>query len=641
MADDTHSDGPGQDADPTTTEDQADDAEATVAVAAEDEHRDTAAAAVFVEDDEDGADAADDTVVVAAVEYDTNDADADAADATDNADADPNQTGAEDTDADHTADDAPDADNADADGTPDARTADGDAPATEDGDADVTDVADTEADATDDADAAATGDADATAVLRDDDAASTQELTAELAQLRSKYEVLERQVATTHHPKRSLRPSKYFVSMLCVVLGAILLPFAVIARWTASTVLDTDAYVETVTPLAQNEDVQEALSFRVSETLLEVIDFEDLAKDALPDRAGFLAAPIQSGAQRVIEDVVEEFVSTQAFEDLWVAANRIGHEDVVAVLTGSGNDQLQTAGGKVVVKLGPLAKEVLNGLDDILGTDLSNSIPAEQVDGEFVLVQSDDLAHLQDEVNWFDRFSWLLPIFAIALLVASVALSEPRRLGLRRLGIAIVAATTVSLLLYSWIRGQYVGGLPDDIHNPDAAAAFFDITTRFLPRDMRVLFAVGVVILFLVWLFGPTGWAGRTRAWWNTLVGQAAHKSANREVGDVPKWVATNERPLLVTSTALGVLTLVVWSRPTGQVVLLVVSAVGVAMAAVHILGEIGRRAETISEDTSAQDTATTQVDSAHADSTPNAATDKADSTDNADPQAVPVEIGY
>jgi len=84
----------------------------------------------------------------------------------------------------------------------------------------------------------------------------------------------------------------------------------------------------------------------------------------------------------------------------------------------------------------------------------------------------------------------------------------------------------------------------------------------------------------------------------------------------------------------------VVWSRPTGLVVLLVVLAVGVAMAAVHILGEIGRRAETISEDTPAQDTATTEVDSANVDSAPNAATDKADSTDNADPQAVSAEIG-
>ena len=137
--------------------------------------------------------------------------------------------------------------------------------------------------ATDDADA----DADATADSSGDDTASTQELTAELAELRSKYEVLERQVATTHQPKRSLRPSKYFVSMLCVVLGAILLPFAVIARWTTSTVLDTDAYVETVAPLAQDEDIQEALSYRVSVIILDAIDFRQQAEDALPTAAGF------------------------------------------------------------------------------------------------------------------------------------------------------------------------------------------------------------------------------------------------------------------------------------------------------------------------------------------------------------------
>jgi hypothetical protein len=284
-------------------------------------------------------------------------------------------------------------------------------------------------------------------------------------------------------------------------------------------------------------------------------------------------------------------VSTEAFDRLWEEANRVGHDSVVAVLTGQGNDQVETAGGKIVLKLGPLAKEVLVTLDDILGLDLANSIPDEKLDGEFVLVQSSDLADLQDEIRWFDRLSWLIPIISIALLIASVVLSRPRRLGFLRLGIAIVVSTTISLLLFSWLRGQYISALPDDIHNPDAATAFLDITTRFLPRDFRVLLVIGALILFLAWLFGPTGWAGRARIWWNTLVGKAGDASVNRDVGEGPKWVARNERTLLVAAVALGVLTLVVWTRPTGLVMLLVVVVVGLAMGVVGVLSEIGRRA--------------------------------------------------
>lgn len=110
--------------------------------------------------------------------------------------------------------------------------------------------------------------------------------------------------------------------------------------------LDTDAYVETVAPLAQDEDIQEALSYRVSVIILDAIDFRQQAEDALPTRAGFLAAPIESGVTVLVQDVVEELVSTQAFERLWEDVNRLGHEDVVAVLTGEGNDTLDTANGR-------------------------------------------------------------------------------------------------------------------------------------------------------------------------------------------------------------------------------------------------------------------------------------------------------
>ncbi|RLE24194.1 MAG: hypothetical protein DRJ50_04965, partial [Actinobacteria bacterium] len=251
------------------------------------------------------------------------------------------------------------------------------------------------------------------------DTASAAELAVQISELRAEYDVLQRELEASTKPKRKVlhRPSRQWVSIACVVLGAILLPLAVLVRWTSNTVLDTDAYVETVAPLAQNEAIQEALSFRISEIIIEVIDIRELTRDALPPRAVFLAAPIESGVRVLIQDVVEELVSTQAFEDLWGEANRVGHDSVVAVLTGEGNDQVDTAGGKIVVHLGPLARNVLTSLDDILGLDIADSIPDEQLNGEFVLVQSSDLADLQDEIRWFDRLSWLIPILTIALFI--------------------------------------------------------------------------------------------------------------------------------------------------------------------------------------------------------------------------------
>jgi hypothetical protein len=495
-----------------------------------------------------------------------------------------------DADADADATDTAFRDNDDVTDDTDTDQAATDSAADDDTSANATDDTDTDPPATDDADE----DMPST-----DDTPSTEELAAEVVRLRAEYQVLQRQLnaSTKPEPNRVHRPSRYWVSIVCVVLGGLLLPLTVLVRWTSNTLLDTDSYVETVAPLAQNEDIQEALSFRVSAIILDAIDFRQQAEDALPTRAGFLAAPIESGVRVLVQDVIDGLVSTEAFERLWEDVNRLGQENVAAVLTGEGNDTLDTANGRVVVRVGPIVEEVLNRLDEILGTDLRSAIPDERLDGEFVLVESDDLADIQDEISLFDRLSWLIPILTIALLAASVIISRPRRLAFRRLGIAIVVPMAISLLLYDWIRGQYIGALPDETHNPDAAAAFFDITTRFVPRDMRVLLVLGLAILLLTWLFGPTGWAGRARAWWETIVGRAGDKSEDRDVGAVPRWVADNERTLLAFAVAFGVLTLLVWTRPTGLVVLMVIVAVALVMASTSLLAEVGRRAESSDEE--------------------------------------------
>jgi hypothetical protein len=523
-------------------------------------------------------------------------------DAADDTDTDTDPAATDDTDDDDpaaSATDDPDTDPAATDTDDDTAASDSDTGKVETVSAIITTEDRTMSDADEDAAAPRENDDADEGVPATDDTPSTDELAAELVRLRAEYEVLQRQLdsATKTEPKRIHRPSRYWVSIACVVLGGFLLPLAVVARWTSNTVLDTDSYVETVAPLAQNEEIQEALSFQVSVIILDAIDFRQQAEDALPPRAGFLAAPIESGVRVLVQDVVDELVSTEAFERLWEDVNRVGHENVVAVLTGEGTDTIDTANGRVVVRVGPIAEEVLNRLDDILGTDLQNSIPDDRLDGEFVLVDSDDLASLQDEISLFDRLSWLIPILTIALLAASVVISRPRRLAFRRLGIAIVVPMAISLLLYDWVRSQYVGALPDDIHNPDAAAAFFDITTRFVPRDMRVLLVLGLAILLLTWLFGPTGWAGRARAWWDTLVGRVGDRSEDRDVGSVPRWIADNERTLLAFTVALGALTLIVWTRPTGLVVLIVIVTVALVMAATSLMAEVGRRAESADEE--------------------------------------------
>jgi hypothetical protein len=114
----------------------------------------------------------------------------------------------------------------------------------------------------------------------------------------------------------------------------------------------------------------------------------------------------------------------------------------------------------------------------------------------------------------------------------------------------------------------------------------------FRASDMRVLLVFGVVMLFLHRLPRPTGSAGRANAWWDTLIGRVGDRSESRDVGAAPRWIADNKRTLLASTFALGILTLLVWTRPTGLVALAVIVVVALLMAATSIVSEIGRRAK-------------------------------------------------
>jgi hypothetical protein len=418
------------------------------------------------------------------------------------------------------------------------------------------------------------------------------DLASELELLRTENATLRNQLTTTPAPTASPGRGRRMSSIICAVVGAILLPFAVITVWTQQTILDTDAYVETVAPLADNEDIQAAVTFQVTEAVAEAADFRSIAEETLPPAAAVLAGPIESGAKSLIQEVVAGLVASDAFADLWEDVNRIGHDNVVKVLKGDGNEVVETSGGRIVLKLGPFAKEAIKEVDAILGTNLAESIPAETIDQEFVIVESSDLSDVQDALGLLDALSWITVILALGLLAAAVLLAENRRLGFRRAGIAIVAPVIIALVLYAWARGQYNNSLSANVNNPDAATAFFDITTRFVLRSFRALLTLGLVFLLGAWVAGPSASATKVRVWWDQLLGRASEAGAEREVGPVPTWVASHQRALSIATVVVGVLALALWTRPTGWVVILVVVAVLLVLGAIRLFAEVGRRAD-------------------------------------------------
>src|SRR6185436_8895566 len=111
---------------------------------------------------------------------------------------------------------------------------------------------------------------------------------------------------------------------ILVVLTVLVFTVTVPAVWGARTVLNTDRYVATVGPLAQDPAVQASIASKVTDQVFLALNVEQTLSDILAsigERATVLAAPLTSAMKGFVQDQVLKVVESDAFQTFWVEAN--------------------------------------------------------------------------------------------------------------------------------------------------------------------------------------------------------------------------------------------------------------------------------------------------------------------------------
>jgi hypothetical protein len=261
-----------------------------------------------------------------------------------------------------------------------------------------------------------------------------------------------------------------------LILFCVLAPLGLLTAWAHALVFNTDRYVATVDQLADNGEIQNAISTAVT--------------NAIFNRYGSVLGSRLTTQQ--VEGAVHDVIGSAQFASYWSTANRAVHADIVALLRG--DDQsgvLATRNGQIVLDLGPVVEAVKNRLQET-GVDLS-SVPVDpQQTTEFVIVGSNDLVSAQRVVHLFDQIGLGVPIAAVVALVGAIAVAVDRRRALLRAGVGLALSMAVLLIVLLVGRSLYLDALGSSVSR-DAAAAVFDIVVRRLAAAAIVLLAVGVV----------------------------------------------------------------------------------------------------------------------------------------------------
>ncbi len=368
--------------------------------------------------------------------------------------------------------------------------------------------------------------------------------------------------------RQRLRWRRRLVLALVVVSSLGVLTSAV-AFWTHRTLMDTDAWVDTVGPVADDPAVQQALATYLTKQLTEAIEPERILDNTLPERAQSLSAPLSTAVEQFIYDVTLKVIQSDQFQQLWAAVNRYGHEAVVDFLRGDSR-LVQANGGVVTVDVLPVMAKVLRAVQDkaprlVPGKTVPEVTYEMPVDdqrkalqsvirrplppdfGVFTIVKSDQLAAVQAGVVIFDRVVWVLAIVTIGLMVGAVLLSVDRLRTLVQLGAGVAIAMVFAIGVISAVKNLVLDLVADPV-NRSAAATTMRALLRSFTDVADTLLVVGVLLVAGAFLAGDSRWAKQLRGLvsgaWTPVVPESS-AVAEADQGPFP-WIAQRRIALMV-----------------------------------------------------------------------------------------------
>lgn len=413
----------------------------------------------------------------------------------------------------------------------------------------------------------------------DDATSSEEELRAEVERLRAERDAARSQLASVEQGRPSKHLTRRIAAGVLVVISCLSFLTGGAGIWASRNFLDTDVWVERVGPLADDPDVQAALSREITTEVMQLVDPQALFEEVLPERGQLLAVPLSGAVEGFVGDQVATFVASDAFARLWVGVNEQAHAAAVRVLKGD-SDVVQAGDDSVTLNLVPIINQVLARITsvspELFGRTIDvpdvqiDEVPSGAIDkinstfgtdlpedfGQITIYDQGQLKEVQDAIALFDRLVVFSVIIFLLSTIGALALSIDRRRTVLQLAITDVLLLILMRRAAMTAQDQVLGLVRVDDNVP-AAKAVSDALLQGLFDGTRVLLWVFGILIVVAWLTGSSTTVVRVRHGIASAVTGVV--SAARDRGSDPAtvtWLVAHRDALRVAGVAVGLVLL-------------------------------------------------------------------------------------
>jgi hypothetical protein len=279
-----------------------------------------------------------------------------------------------------------------------------------------------------------------------------------------------------------------FFAAICGIIALVLIFASILVVWLNQTLTNTQLFVQTLAPLAKQQDVQNFIATKATDALINDAPTKDLAGALMPDKAKTIATTpddqLKPQLQSTIHQDMLPIVQSPVFASLWRQTLTSAHAQFLT--------QLNSNSPTITLDLRP----AINGTIDLLRTTnlhtISDKIELKN-DSGIVTLKGDKLPKIRQYYHWFQEGT--LGIATLTLLAAGlcIALSVHHIRTLRRI---LLGTGIIALVIAAALRASSFIPVSSDPLQRKAAIAI--ITTLFHNLQLGCLILGGVCIVLSI-----------------------------------------------------------------------------------------------------------------------------------------------